>query len=82
MSGLRIGIGVGLNYHTYIGKVKGSGGGGDVDITDAVLLSEGQGAVLLTDGSYLKLAQTPTTKTTVKKTRSKKSSINKSYWNF
>lgn len=81
MNGFKIGIGIGLNYHGYAGKIKYiGGGGGDVDITDAVLLSGGQGAILLTDGSYLKLAST--SKTTTRKTRSKKSSINKSYWNF
>lgn len=72
MSGIRIGIGVGLKYNRP--TVFGIGGGStpepEPDITDAILLENGL-PMLLEDGSYFRLES-------VEQARR----IDKSYWNF
>lgn len=76
MSGLSIGVGVGLKYSTPINVKGGSVSPPEEDVTDAFLLEGTTGVLLMEDGSYFKI------ETTTKKKSSRTSKIDKSYWNL
>lgn len=57
------------------------------DVTDALVLEGGNGALLLDNGSYLKLESSPvstmsTRSTTTKRRSTTSSKTNKTYWKF
>lgn len=70
MSGLSIGIGVGLKYSTPINKIERAASPPEEDIENAFLLEGNYGVLFLDDGTYLELEVAAEGK------------INKSYWNF
>lgn len=76
MSGLSIGVGVGLKYSTPINVNGGSVSPPEEDITDAFLLEGTTEVLLMENGSYFKI------ETTTKKKSRRTSKIDKSYWNL
>lgn len=89
MSGLSIGVGVGLKYSTPINVKGGSVSPPEEDVTDAFLLEGTTGVLLMEDGSYFKIETTEvqtlkasSSTTTTKKKSSRTSKIEKSYWNL
>lgn len=89
MSGLSIGVGVGLKYSTPINVNGGSVSPPEEDITDAFLLEDNTGSLLMEDGTYFKIETTEaqtlkssSSTTITKKKPSRTSKVDKSYWNF
>lgn len=71
MSGLSIGIGVGLSFSFRINIGKGNNPPSPpIEVTDTILLENGDGFFLTEDGGYILLEEEPA------------KTINKSYWNF